>query len=417
MNILIIGGGGREHALAWKFKQSDHVNQIFVAPGNAGTADAYENVAIDPLAFEQLVAFAKEQAVDLVVVGPEAPLSEGIVDVFIDAGIKIFGPKKVEAQFEGSKDFSKRFFVKYNIPTAQYNSVTDYEEALALIEGLDSKIVIKADGLCAGKGVIIAEDYEEAKQTFQDILVDNIFGDQGETVLVEEFLEGVEQSLICFVSNNRIIPMDTAQDYKRIGEGDVGPNTGGVGVYSPSRFSNDTVRQSIADILIKIENGLEAEGLDFNGMLFIGFMIKDDEAKVLEFNVRFGDPETEVLLPRLQSDLVTIIEKTLDGSLSAHDLVWDDRVAVGVVLCSDGYPETFEKGVVIDAIPTDLLDSEFLFHNGTALNDAGQLITNAGRVLTPVALGATIEEAREKAYRLVQAVKSDGLVYRKDIAF
>lgn len=417
MNILVIGGGGREHALAWKLNQSDRVNQIYLAPGNAGTAVDFINVPIDVLAFDELIDFSKENDINLVVVGPEAPLSEGIVDAFTAAGIKIFGTKQAEAQFESSKDFSKRFFVKYGIPTAKYATVTDYDEALTLIEEMDDKIVIKADGLCAGKGVIIAESYNEAKNTFKEILVDNIFGVHGEMVVVEEFLEGVEQSLICFVSNNRIIPMDTAQDYKRIGEGDTGPNTGGVGVYSPSRFSNNTVRASIAEILKKIEAGFHAEGINYNGMLFIGFMIKEDAAKVLEFNVRFGDPETEVLMPRLQSDLVTIIEKTIDGTLTAEDFVWDDRYAVGVVLCAKGYPAAFEKGGLIEAIPTTLSDSELLFHNGTALNDAGELVINGGRVLTPVALGATIEEAREKAYALVQAVQSEGLTYRKDIAF
>lgn len=417
MNILVIGGGGREHALSWKLKQSHHVENIYVAPGNAGTAMDFKNVAIDMLDFERLIQFSKEKNIDLVVVGPEAPLSEGIVDAFIDAGVNIFGPKKREAQFESSKDFSKKFFVKHKIPTAEYQTVRAYDEAMELIENLNSKIVIKADGLCEGKGVIIAEDYKHAKETFDDIFLNNRFGDAGKTVVIEEFLEGVEQSLICLVSNNRIISMETAQDYKRLGDGDLGPNTGGVGAYSPSRFSNEGVNQSIAESLAKIEEGLNAEGFQFNGVLFIGFMIKDDQAKVLEFNVRFGDPETEVLMPRLKSDLVSILEKTIAGTLEPEDLVWDKRAAVAVVLYSKGYPAHFEKSKIIEAIPTELSDSEMLFHNGTTFNEKDELVTNGGRVLTPVALGDTIEEAREKAYKLVEQIKCNHLVYRKDIAF
>lgn len=415
MNILVIGGGGREHALAWKLKQSHRVNKIYVAPGNAGTAVDFENVAIDTLDFERLIQFSKDKHVDLVVVGPEKPLSEGIVDIFNEAGIKIFGPRKLESQFESSKDFSKKFFMKHDIPTASYHAISDYDEALNLIEGLDSKIVIKADGLCEGKGVIIAENYKQAEAAFKEIFKENKFGDAGKTVIVEEFLEGVEQSLICFVSNNRIIPMDSAQDYKRAFDGNVGPNTGGVGAYSPSPFFNDAVNQSIEESLVKIEAGLNAGGFQFNGVLFIGFMIDEDEAKVLEFNVRFGDPETEVLLPRLKSDLVQIIEKTIDGTLEPEELVWDRRAAVGIVLYADGYPAYFEKGHVIEAIPTDFTEGELLFHNNTAIKD-DRLIINGGRVLTSVGLGDTIEEARAIAYTLAEKITCDHLVYRKDIA-
>lgn len=416
MNILIIGSGGREHALAWKLNQSERVKNIFVAPGNAGTAKNFTNVPIDVLDFEQLIQFSKENQIDLAIVGPEDPLSEGIVDVFEEAGISIFGPNKADALFESSKDFTKKFFIKYGIPTAQYQTVADYEEAVSVIEEMDLPIVIKADGLCAGKGVFISASYTEAKETLKDILVDRQFGDQGERVVIEEFLQGDEQSLICLVSDNRIVPMETAQDYKKLGDGDTGPNTGGLGAYSPSPALNEKVSQSISDILVRIENGLIEDGFNYHGVLFIGFMIQDDAAKVLEFNVRFGDPETEVLMPRLQSDLVTILEKTMDGSLESSDLVWDSRSAVGVVLYSDGYPDVFEKGIPITEIPDDLADEQILFHNGTALNKQEQLITNGGRVLTPVALGKTTEEARTNVYAIVNQIKGSSLRYRSDIA-
>ena len=416
MNILVVGGGGREHALAWKLNQSERVKDIFVAPGNAGTAIDYTNVAIDSLDFEGLIAFSKEKNVGLVIVGPEEPLSHGIVDAFQEAGIPIFGPNQADALFESSKEFSKKFFIKHNIPTAQYTATTDYNEAIAVIREMDFPIVIKADGLCAGKGVFIEQDIESAQATLTEILIDGRFGDQGEKVVIEEFLEGVEQSLLCFVSNNRIIPMETAQDYKKVGEGDTGLNTGGIGAYSPSRYINDKISTSISHIVSKIEKGLIEDEFNFHGILFIGFMIKNDEAKVLEFNVRFGDPETEVLMPRLKSDLLTVIEKTLDQTLEPSDLIWDERASVGVVLHADGYPNTFENNKPINKIPKSFSENQMLFHNGTTFDLEGQLVTNAGRVLTPVVLADSIEEARIKAYQLVDQIEGDNLRYRRDIA-
>lgn len=416
MNILVVGGGGREHALAWKLNQSERVDRIFVAPGNAGTAIGYTNVAIDPLDFERLIAFSKEEKIELVVVGPEEPLSHGIVDAFQEAGISIFGPNKADSLFESSKEFSKKFFIKHDIPTAQYESTTDYDEAVAVIKKMDFPVVIKADGLCAGKGVFIEQDLEAAEATLTDILVDGRFGDQGEKVVIEEFLDGVEQSLLCFVSNNRIIPMETAQDYKKMGEGDTGLNTGGIGAYSPSRYINDKISESISKIIAKIEKGLNEDGFNFHGILFIGFMIKKDEAKVLEFNVRFGDPETEVLMPRLKSDLLTVIEKTMDQTLEEKDLVWDERASVGVVLHSNGYPNTFENNIPITKIPQEVSEKQILFHNGTTFDKEGQLITNGGRVLTPVVLADSIEEARKEAYQFVEQIEGKSLRYRRDIA-
>ncbi len=416
MKILVVGEGGREHALAWKLDQSERVEQIFVAPGNAGTAIDFTNVAIDPLAIDQLLFFSKENKIDLVIVGPEEPLSLGIVDVFQEAGVPIFGPTQAESLFESSKEFSKLFFDRHNIPTAQYHSATDFDEAIATIQQMDFPVVIKADGLCAGKGVFIEHDFHSAAATLEDILVNKRFGHQGEKVVIEEFLEGVEQSLLCFVSNNRIYPMETAQDYKKLGEGDVGLNTGGIGAYSPSHYMNDSIQRSISAILEQIEEGLNKDGFNYHGILFIGFMIHNNEAKVLEFNVRFGDPETQVLMPRLQSDLLTIIEKTMDQTLAADDLVWDERPTVGVVLYSEGYPGSYKHKVAIDEIPHSFSSDQVLFHNGTCFNQKEQLVTNGGRVFTPVAIGENIEEARKAAYELVDQIQGGSLHYRRDIA-
>lgn len=414
--ILIIGSGGREHALAWKLAQSEKVGDIFVAPGNAGTAMDFINVAIDVLDFDGLVDFAQKNEVDLVVVGPEDPLSAGIVDRFIEAGIAIFGPDKASALFESSKDFTKQFLNKHGIATAASFTTTAYEAALEFVEQSDFPLVIKADGLCKGKGVVISDSLADAKKHLKEMLVDKTFGSEGETVVIEEFLEGEEQSLLCFVSNNKIIPMETAKDYKKIYEGDLGPNTGGVGVYSPMTTSSDKLQANIDAILGKIENGLEADGFSFYGILFIGFMIKNEEAKVLEFNVRFGDPETEALLPRLESDLFDVLQKTLAGDLEASDLVWSKQATVSVVMFSEGYPEEFESNVLIDELPTNLADNEIIFHCGTGLNDAGEVVTRGGRVLAPVVIADTLEEARAGAYELVSKIKCRSLNYRRDIA-
>ncbi len=416
MNILVIGSGGREHALAWKLNQSEKADKIYLAPGNAGTQEDFTNVAIDVMDVDALIEFSKTHAVDLVVVGPEDPLNEGIVDRFEAAGISIFGPDKACAQFESSKDFTKQFLNTYDIPTAVSFTTSDYEEAAAYVEEADLPIVIKADGLCKGKGVVICETREEAVEALKNMMVEQEFGDEGSTVVIEEFLEGQEQSLLCFVSNNKLIPMETAQDYKKIYEGDKGPNTGGVGIYSPSNLADAELDAQVEDILAKIEKGLEAEKLNFNGILFIGFMVKDNQPKVLEFNVRFGDPETEALMPRLESDLVDIMEKTLAGDLQKDDLKWSDQSVVGIVLYSEGYPGAYENNVEITYLPQVSGEEEIIFHNGTCFDEDVRLLTNGGRVLTTLGKADTIEEARRIAYNLAEQVECTSLGYRNDIA-
>ncbi|AMC01285.1 Phosphoribosylamine--glycine ligase [Aerococcus viridans] len=415
MKILIIGAGGREHAIAWKLAQSNRPVDIFLAPGNAGTASDYTNVPIDVMDFDRLLDFALTEAIELVIVGPEDPLCAGIVDLFQEAGIAVFGPDKISAQLEASKDLTKQFLNKYQIPTANSFTTADYAQAKAYINQADLPIVIKADGLCKGKGVVICHSLEAAETTLKDMLLDQSFGDSASQVVIEDYLDGYEQSLLCFVSNNQLVPMETAQDYKKAFDGDLGPNTGGVGVYSLPRTPETTdpaLEAQIKAILGQIERGLIAEKFSFYGILFIGFMIQDGQAKVLEFNVRFGDPETEVLLPRLESDLLTVFEKTLAGTLKPTDLTWSKQAAVGVVLYSKGYPGAYDNHVAIESLPEGAL----IFHNGTTTDEAGQLITNGGRVLTPVALADDIQSARQAAYKLVDQIHGASLTYRTDIA-
>lgn len=415
MKILIIGAGGREHAIAWKLAQSNRPVDIFLAPGNAGTASDYTNVPIDVMDFDRLLGFALTEAIELVIVGPEDPLCAGIVDLLQEAGIAVFGPDKISAQLEASKDLTKQFLNKYQIPTANSFTTGDYDQAKAYINQADLPIVIKADGLCKGKGVVICHSLEAAEATLKDMLLDQSFGDSASQVVIEDYLDGYEQSLLCFVSNNQLVPMETAQDYKKAFDGDLGPNTGGVGVYSLPKTPETTdpaLDAQIKAILGQIERGLIAEKLSFYGILFIGFMIQDGQAKVLEFNVRFGDPETEVLLPRLESDLLTVFEKTLAGTLKPTDLTWSKKAAVGVVLYSKGYPGAYDNHVAIESLPEGAL----IFHNGTTTDEAGQLITNGGRVLTPVALADDIQSARQAAYKLVDQIHGASLTYRTDIA-
>lgn len=414
MKILVIGSGGREHALCFKIAQSQDVEKIYCAPGNGGTESIAENIDIDVDDIESLLKFAKDKEIDLTVVGPELPLVMGIADRFEEEGLNIFGVSKSAARLEGSKDFSKKFMEKYNILTARYKDFDDLDQALAAISDFSYPLVIKADGLCAGKGVIICEDEDQAKETLKSILGDKCFGDEGSKVVVEEFLDGLETSLLCFVSGGKIIPMESAKDYKKIYEDDKGPNTGGVGCYSPSTIFNDKLIKTIEkDILANIETGLAKENMDFRGILFIGFMIVGDQAKVLEFNVRFGDPETEVLMPRLESDIVEIFQKTIDGTLKPEDLKWKKEHSLTVVATSEGYPGQYQKGFEIKGI--EKLDNEIiLFHNGTKkLED--KLLTNGGRVLSFTALGQTLEEAREKVYSNIDKVSFKGMNYRKDI--
>lgn len=411
MKVLIIGNGGREHALAWKINESEQVNKIYMARGNGGTESFAENLDIDPTNIDELLKFAKENKIDLTVVGPEDPLCDGIVDAFRNNGLKIFGPNKECARFEKSKEFTKKFLEKYNIRTAKYKSFTNYDDAVSGLKEYEYPLVIKADGLCLGKGVSICENKEEAVDALSKIFKDRIFGNEGDTVVIEEFLTGEEASVLCLVSNNKLFPLERAKDHKQIFDGDKGPNTGGVGTYSPVAAS-EKLEENLNKIYRQIEDGLNAENLKYSGILFIGFMIEKDVPKVLEFNVRFGDPETEVLMPRLDSDLFEILNKTIDGTLKEEDIKWKDEACLTVIMCSGGYPDSYEKGKVITGLED--VDSDIIvFHNGTKKEE--KLLTNGGRVLSVTSLAPALKEAREKAYKNVEKIKFDKAYYRKDI--
>ena len=415
MKILVIGGGGREHALCWKIAKSKKVSKIYCAPGNGGTQEIAENIEIGYDEIDRLLDFALKKAIDLTVVGPEAPLVEGIVDKFNEKGLKIFGVNQNAAQLEGSKIYAKEFMERYNIPTAKYRRYTDIHKAIEGLDEFNYPLVIKADGLCAGKGVIICNTREEGIKTLKSIMEDRIFGNAGESLIIEEFLEGIEASLLCFVSRGKLIPMESARDYKKIFDEDSGPNTGGVGCFSPSNVFNKGLKEAIQkEILFKIEKGFKNEYSDYNGVLFIGLMLTKDMPKVLEFNVRFGDPETEVLMPRLKNDIIDILQKTLDGSLEEKDLEWTAKKCVTVVLTSKGYPGEYEKNKEIIGL-RDLDKDVFVFHNGTSIKN-GKIYTNGGRVISVTSLGGTLEEARSKVYENVKKIYFEGVYYRKDIA-
>lgn len=415
MKVLVLGSGGREHALCWKIAKSPKVSKVYCAPGNGGIKEIAENVDISLEDMDGLLDFAIREKIDLTVVGPEGPLVMGIVNRFSEKGLKIFGVNKKAAQLEGSKVYAKEFMEKYNIPTAKYRRYTDSEKAIEELDMFNYPLVIKADGLCLGKGVVICNGKEEAIDSINQMMEDKVFGSAGETIIIEEFLEGVEASLLCFISNGKTIPMESAKDYKQIFEGDEGPNTGGVGCYSPNPLFNPELERIIEEkILKKIEIGLRGERIDYNGILFIGLMITKDGPKVLEFNVRFGDPETEVLIPRLKSDIIDIFEKTLEGSLLKEDLIWRDEKCVTVVATSKGYPGKYEKGKEIRGLK-DVDEDIIIFHNGTVEKE-GRLYTNGGRVISITALGDTLEEAREKIYENLNKIKFDGMYFRKDIA-
>ncbi|WFA08815.1 phosphoribosylamine--glycine ligase [Tissierella sp. Yu-01] len=413
MKVLVIGSGGREHALCWKIKQSKNVSKIYCAPGNGGTREVAENIDIKPNEIDKLLEFALNNQINLTVVGPEEPLVLGIVDKFEEKGLKIFGPNKEGARLEGSKDFSKMFMEKYNIPTARYKSYTDYDDAISELRKFNYPLVIKADGLCAGKGVVICNSEMEAKKTLKDILVDKEFGDEGKKVVIEEYLDGIEASLLCFVTKDKIIPLESAKDYKKIYDGDLGPNTGGVGCFSPSPLFTNELKGKINNILDRIIDGFKSEKFNFKGILFIGFMIVNGEPNVLEFNVRFGDPETEVVLPRLKSDIIVLFLNTIDGTLNENDLIWDNKPCVTVVLTSSGYPNEYEKGYEI-SLNEELDNSIILFHNGTKFENT-RLVTNGGRVLSITSLGEDIESARDIIYKNIEKIKFQGVNYRKDI--
>lgn len=414
MKVLVIGSGGREHALCWKISQSKKVSKIYCASGNGGTKGIAENVDIGVDEIDKLLNFAISNNIDLTIVGPELALALGIVDSFQERGLKIFGVNKECARLESSKSFAKSFMEKYKIPTAKSKTYIDLDEAIEGLKLFSYPLVIKADGLCAGKGVVICNNKDEAINTLKDIMEKKLFGKEGDTVVIEEFLDGIEASLLCFVAKDKIIPMESAKDYKKIYDYDLGPNTGGVGCFSPSPLFTEELKKKIErDILRRVKYGLIKENMDFRGVLFIGLMIVKGEPKVLEFNVRFGDPETEVLLPRLDVDIVDLIEKTIDGSLQASDLKWKEEASLTVVITSEGYPSEYKKGLIIRGLEN--LDEEILlFHNGTKC-DGDNLVTNGGRVLSITALAGNIEEARKKVYSNINKIYFDGIYYRNDI--
>lgn len=414
MKILVIGSGGREHALIWKLKRSSKVEKIYCAPGNAGIAEMAEIVNIDGEAVEQLCSFAKANQIDLTVVGPEGPLVMGIVDHFEKEGLKIFGPNGQCAQLEGSKAFAKAFMDRHQIPTAKYSEYTRLEEAKRAVGVYGYPMVLKADGLAAGKGVVIAQDEKEALEALDQMMGQKKFGSAGEKVVIEEFLEGIETSILCFVDGNHIVPMVSAQDYKRVYDEDEGPNTGGMGTYSPSYIYGEALQGEVhKNILMPIIEGMKKDGLDFRGILFIGLMITKEGARVLEFNTRFGDPETQVILTRLETDLVDIIESILERRLAAQEIRWSEKRTVCVVLASGGYPENYEKGKPIEGL-RQVDEDVVVFHAGTKFSD-GQIVTNGGRVLGVTAWGDTAEAANEKAYQNIKKIYFEGMHYRKDI--
>ncbi|MBS7527807.1 phosphoribosylamine--glycine ligase [Fusibacter paucivorans] len=414
MKLLVIGSGGREHSLIWKFKQSPKVTEIFAAPGNAGIADLATCVAINVDDIDGLVAFAQSNAIDLTIVGPELPLVLGVVDAFEAAGLRIFGPNKSAARFEGSKDFTKAFLMRHGIPTAKYASFTEPNSAIKALPEFGYPVVVKADGLAAGKGVIIAQDESEAKKAIMDMMADKVFGEAGDLIVLESFLKGIEASILCFVDGKDIVPMQPAQDYKKIFDGDLGLNTGGMGTYSPSQIIDEALMSRIQrEILNPFITGIQKDGISFKGILFVGIMIDEDEINVLEYNVRMGDPETEVTLPRLENDLVEIIEAILDERLCEIKLTWSASHAVCVIMASGGYPEHYEKGFPIRGLKA--VDEAVVFHCGTKLMD-GVVSTNGGRVLGVTALGDTLEAAREAAYKGVKQIQFDKAYYRTDIA-
>ena len=419
MNVLIIGSGGREHALAWKVAQDPRIEKVFVAPGNAGTAveAKCENVAIDVLAIEQLADFAAKN-VQLTIVGPEAPLVKGVVDLFRARGLDIFGPTAAAAQLEGSKAFTKDFLARQNIPTADYQNFTEVEPALAYLREKGAPIVVKADGLAAGKGVIVAMTLEEAEEAVRDMLSGNAFGDAGARVVIEEFLDGEEASFIVMVDGENVLPMATSQDHKRVGDADTGPNTGGMGAYSPAPVVTADVHQRVMDeIIYPTVRGMAAEGNVYTGFLYAGLMIdKRGAPKVIEFNCRFGDPETQPVMLRLQSSLVLLVEAALAKALNKIEAQWDPRPTVGVVLAAGGYPGDYAKGDVIEGLDAAAELEGKVFHAGTTLKD-GHIVTNGGRVLCATAIGASVSEAQQQAYRLAEKIRWDGLFYRHDIGY
>ncbi|ETN93692.1 Phosphoribosylamine--glycine ligase [Gammaproteobacteria bacterium MOLA455] len=420
MNVLVIGSGGREHALAWKVAQSSDVETVYVAPGNAGSAreTKVENIALGIDDFAALADFAANNNVALTIVGPEQPLVDGIVDFFNQRQQPIFGPSKGAAQLEGSKAFTKDFLSRQNIPTGYYQNFSDIDEAMAYLQQVGAPIVIKADGLAAGKGVIVAMTMSEAEAAVKDMLAGNAFGEAGHRVVIEEFLDGEEASFIVMVDGKNVLPMATSQDHKRAGDGDTGPNTGGMGAYSPAPVVDDVIYQRIMDeVIYPTVKGMADEGNDYTGFLYAGLMIMaDGTPKVIEYNCRFGDPETQPILMRLKSDLVSHCLAALDGTLDLEQTSWDPRPAVGIVLAAGGYPGSYGKGDAITGLDTESTAIGKVFHAGTAIKDA-EVVTNGGRVLCATALGNTVAEAQQAAYQLAASVDFKNLYKRSDIAW
>lgn len=420
MNILVIGSGGREHALAWKAAQSALVEKVYVAPGNAGTAleEKLENIEIDAESSDKLIEFAKARQVALTIVGPEAPLVNGIVDAFSAAGLRCFGPTRGAAQLEGSKSFTKDFLARHNIPTGGYQTFTEVNAALAYLQQVGAPIVIKADGLAAGKGVIVAMDLTTAESAVRDMLAGNAFGEAGHRVVIEEYLEGEEASFIVMADGRHVLPMATSQDHKRVGDGDSGPNTGGMGAYSPAPVVTQTVYRRIMDeVILPTVKGMADEGIPYTGFLYAGLMITPDGSpKVIEYNCRFGDPETQPIMLRMRSDLVAHCLAALDGKLDREQAEWDPRASVGVVLAAGGYPGHYEKDRTISGLPATEDPSRKVFHAGTRL-DGDRVVTAGGRVLCATALGENVTEAQRNAYTLARAVHWDNVYFRTDIAY
>jgi len=420
MDILIIGSGGREHALAWKAAQSPLADTVYVAPGNAGTAlePGVQNVDIGVDDLKGLVRFANEHQVGLTIVGPEAPLVKGVVDAFAAAGLKCFGPSAQAAQLEGSKSFTKDFLARHAIPTAEYEVFTEIEPALAYLDAKGAPIVIKADGLAAGKGVIVAMDPETAAAAVRDMLAGNAFGEAGSRVVIEEYLEGEEASFIVMADGENILPMATSQDHKRVGDGDTGPNTGGMGAYSPAPVVTEEIYRRIMDeVILPTVKGMAAEGRPYTGFLYAGLMITaDGTPKVIEYNCRFGDPETQPIMLRMRSDLVAHCLAALEGKLDLEETAWDECCALGVVLAAGGYPGEYRKGLPISGLPETQSETQKVFHAGTSEQD-GAVVTAGGRVLCATALGHSVREAQQRAHELADRISWEGMFRRNDIGY
>ena len=418
MKVLIVGSGGREHAIAWKVAQSKKVDKIYCAPGNAGISEVAECVPIGAMEFDKLVAFAKEKEIDLTVIGMDDPLVGGIVDVFEKEGLRVFGPRKNAAILEGSKAFSKDLMKKYNIPTAAYETFTDPEKALEYLETAKMPIVLKADGLALGKGVLICQTLEEAKEGVKTLMMDKKFGSAGDEIVIEEFMTGREVSVLSFVDGNIVKIMSSAQDHKRAKDGDQGLNTGGMGNFSPSPFYTKEVDEFCKKYIYQATvDAMKAEGRPFKGVVFFGLMLTPDGPKVLEYNARFGDPEAQVVLPRLENDIVDVFEACIDGTLDQVDLKFDnDRATVCVILASDGYPVEYKKGFPIEGLEKFKgKDDYYVFHSGTKFNENGQIVTNGGRVLGVTATGKDLKEARKKAYEATEWISFENKYMRHDI--